>query len=145
MVVRRPKSLPGAGRTGAQLGRPFARFGRRESGLRGDQRFGAAAGKKRREIKFKKDVMTQSGNRGATRTIFRWIHIVFAIPILGYIYSPFDKLPNYAPATRFVFVPAIVVSGLWMWKGHVVRRLISKRLSSGAGACANPGSPFDGL
>jgi hypothetical protein len=29
------------------------------------------------------------------RTIFRWIHIVFAIPILGYIYSPFEKLPDY--------------------------------------------------
>ena len=34
--------------------------------------------------------------RGITRAIFRWIHIVFAIPILGYIYSPFDKLPSYA-------------------------------------------------
>jgi hypothetical protein len=62
-----------------------------------------------------------------TRTIFRWIHIVFAIPILGYIYSPFDKLPTYAFKTRFVFVPVMVLSGLWMWKGHVVRRLIWKR------------------
>jgi hypothetical protein len=24
------------------------------------------------------------------RSIVRWIHIVFAIPILGYIYSPFE-------------------------------------------------------
>ena len=71
-------------------------------------------------------------NRGITRTVFRWIHIIFAIPILGYIYSPFDKIPDYAPATRYVFVPVIVLSGLWMWKGHVVRRLFSKRLSSGA-------------
>jgi hypothetical protein len=31
------------------------------------------------------------------RLIFRWIHIVFAIPILGYMYSPFDQIPNYAP------------------------------------------------
>ena len=62
----------------------------------------------------------------AKRWIFRWIHIVFAIPIIGYIYSPFDKIPNYAPATRYVFVPAIVLAGLWMWKGHVVRRLIRK-------------------
>jgi hypothetical protein len=67
-----------------------------------------------------------------TRTIFRWIHIVFAIPILGYIYSPFDKLPSYAFKTRFVFVPVMVLSGLWMWKGHVVRRLISgKRARQG--------------
>jgi hypothetical protein len=61
------------------------------------------------------------------RSIIRWIHIVFGIPILGYIYSPFEQIPNYAPATRFVFVPVIVLSGLWMWKGHVLRRLLSKR------------------
>jgi hypothetical protein len=30
------------------------------------------------------------------RSIVRWIHIVVAIPILGYIYSPFEKLPDYA-------------------------------------------------
>jgi hypothetical protein len=66
-------------------------------------------------------------NRGITRSIFRWIHLVFSIPIIGYIYSPFDKIPNYAPATRFVFVPVMILSGLWMWKGHVLRRLFSKR------------------
>ena len=65
------------------------------------------------------------------RSIFRWIHIVFAILILGYIYSPFEQIPNYAPATRFVFVPVIVLSGLWLWKGHVVRRLVSKRMKTG--------------
>jgi thiosulfate reductase cytochrome b subunit len=65
-------------------------------------------------------------NQGTVRTIFRWIHIVVAIPILGYIYSPFEKLPGYAPATRFVFLPVMVLSGLWMWKGHVVRTLFSK-------------------
>ena len=61
------------------------------------------------------------------RWIFRWIHIVLGIPVLGYIYSPFEKLPDYAPAVRFVFFPGIVLSGLWMWKGHVVRRLFWKR------------------
>jgi hypothetical protein len=60
------------------------------------------------------------------RSIVRSIHIIFSIPILGYIYSPFEKLPGYAPATRYVFLPAMVLSGLWMWKGHVLRRRISK-------------------
>jgi hypothetical protein len=69
--------------------------------------------------------------RSATQcSILRWIHILFAIPILGYIYSPFEKLPDYAPPTRFVFIPPMVVSGLWMWKGHSVRQLISKRSPS---------------
>jgi hypothetical protein len=61
------------------------------------------------------------------RSIFRWIHIVFAIPIAGYVYSPFKELPNYAPVVRFVSIPVLVLTGLWMWKGHVLRRLISKR------------------
>jgi hypothetical protein len=60
------------------------------------------------------------------RSIVRWIHVVFSIPILGYIYSPFEKLPQYADRVRFVVVPVMLLSGLWMWKGHVVRRLISK-------------------
>ena len=60
------------------------------------------------------------------RSIFRWIHLIFSIPILGYIYSPFEKLPGYAPPTRFVFVPVMILTGLWMWKGQVVRRLFAK-------------------
>ncbi len=46
------------------------------------------------------------------RSILRWIHIVFSIPILGYIYSPFEELPNYAARVRFVVVPVMVLSGL---------------------------------
>ena len=66
-------------------------------------------------------------NQGTIRLILRWIHIVFSIPILGYIYSPFDQIPNYAPITRFVFVPVLILSALWMWKGHVLSRFISER------------------
>jgi hypothetical protein len=76
-------------------------------------------------------------SRGLTRSIFRWIHLIFSIPILGYIYSPFDKIPQYATPTRYVFVPIMILSGLWMWKGHVVRRLLSKRSAGGTGAYAN--------
>ena len=51
------------------------------------------------------------------RSILRWIHLVVAIPILGYIYSPFAELPNYAAVTRFVFAPAIILAGYWMYAG----------------------------
>jgi len=61
------------------------------------------------------------------RTIFRWVHLAISIPIIGYIYSPFEQIPNYAPAVRFVFFPIMALSGLWMWKGHVVRRLFSRK------------------
>jgi hypothetical protein len=77
----------------------------------------------------RKTMQTSIMNQGTKRTIIRWIHIVFSIPILGYIYSPFEEIPNYAPAVRFVFLPILVMSGFWMWKGHLLRRLISKRSS----------------
>ena len=61
------------------------------------------------------------------RWIPRLIHLIFSIPIVGYVYSPFKELPNYAPVIRFVSIPVLVLTGFWMWKGHVFRRLISKR------------------
>ena len=60
------------------------------------------------------------------RSIFRWIHIICCIPILGYIYKPASEVEQYATAVRFVFLPVMVLSGLWMWKGHVLRRLIAR-------------------
>ena len=42
-------------------------------------------------------VAAKTTPKATTRSVFRWIHLVFSIPILGYIYSPFDQIPNYAP------------------------------------------------
>jgi len=66
-------------------------------------------------------------NEAAKRSILRTIHLVFSIPILGYVYSPFEELPHYAPVVRYVAVPAIVLSGFWMWKGQALGRVRSKR------------------
>jgi hypothetical protein len=56
-------------------------------------------------------------SKATQRTIVRWIHLVLAIPVLGYIYSPFEEIPQYATITRFVFVPIIMIAGYWMWRG----------------------------
>jgi hypothetical protein len=73
--------------------------------------------------------MTQS----TKRSILRSVHIILGIPIIGYVYSPFQNIPQYAPMTRFIFLPLLILTGLWMWKGQVVRRLFSKRsVSDGA-------------
>ncbi|MCA9837867.1 MAG: hypothetical protein KC422_13200 [Trueperaceae bacterium] len=61
------------------------------------------------------------------RLVFRWMHLIFSIPILGYIYSPFEAIPDYAPLVRFVFLPILALSGLWMWKGHAAKRLFAGR------------------
>jgi len=68
-------------------------------------------------------------NQGAQRTIFRWIHIIFGLPILGYIYGPPQEVAQYAPVFRFIFVPVLILSGFWMWKGHELVRLFSRRSS----------------
>jgi hypothetical protein len=60
------------------------------------------------------------------RNILRWVHLLLSVPIAGYVYSPFDQIPNYAAPTRYVFFPVLVLTGLLMWKGHVLRRLVSR-------------------
>jgi hypothetical protein len=56
-------------------------------------------------------------NNAAKRASLRWIHLIFAIPIIGYVYSPFEELPNYAPVVRFVSIPVLILSGFWMYAG----------------------------
>jgi predicted tellurium resistance membrane protein TerC len=64
---------------------------------------------------------------GTQRVIFRWVHLILAIPIIGYVYSPFEQLPNYAPVVRYIAIPVLAVTGLLMWKGHLLRRLLGGR------------------
>jgi hypothetical protein len=71
------------------------------------------------------------------RSIFRWIHIIFSIPILGYIYDSPSDTPNYASSVRYFLVPVLLLSGLWMWKGHVVRRLLTSRPVTGTALHSN--------
>ncbi len=59
------------------------------------------------------------------RAILRWIHLILGIPIVGYVYSPFEELPNYAPVVRYVALPVILLTGLWMWKGESLRRTVA--------------------
>jgi hypothetical protein len=40
--------------------------------------------------RFTKPIM----NDATKHSIFRWIQIVFIIPIIGYVYGPFKELPN---------------------------------------------------
>lgn len=53
------------------------------------------------------------------RMILRCVHLILSIPILGYIYAPPAEAQQYASATRFVFVPVLILSGFWMYAGVV--------------------------
>lgn len=56
-------------------------------------------------------------SNAAKRAILRSVHLVLSIPVLGYIYGPPADVQQYAAATRFVFVPVIILSGFWMYSG----------------------------
>src|SRR3981189_1312003 len=56
-------------------------------------------------------------NNATKRAILRSIHLILSIPIIGYVYSPFAELPNYAPVVRFVSIPVLILSGFWMYAG----------------------------
>jgi thiosulfate reductase cytochrome b subunit len=61
------------------------------------------------------------------RKIIRWLHIIASIPVIGYIYGPVKNIPEAAMAIRWVIFPLIVLSGLWLWKGHLIKKRLKKR------------------
>ncbi len=56
------------------------------------------------------------------RLVLRCVHLLLAIPILGYVYSPFEAIPDYSFRVRYIFVPLLALSGLLMWLGRFGRR-----------------------
>ncbi len=56
------------------------------------------------------------------RKIMRWVHIILSVPIVGYLYGPVASIPVGAMIVRWIVFPLLVLSGLWMWKGHFVKK-----------------------
>lgn len=61
------------------------------------------------------------------RTLIRWVHIICGLPIIGYVYGAPLEVYRYRYGPRYVFVPILICSALWMWKGHVVRRWFARQ------------------
>ena len=61
------------------------------------------------------------------RKIIRWFHILISIPIIGYIYGPVKDFPRAVFAIKWFILPMIVLSGLWLWKGHLVKKMFRKK------------------
>ncbi|MEO6455392.1 MAG: hypothetical protein ABIN97_15030 [Ginsengibacter sp.] len=61
------------------------------------------------------------------RKIIRWLHIIASIPIVGYIYGPVKNLPNAVFGIKWILFPAIVISGFWLWKGHLLKKWLRKK------------------
>jgi hypothetical protein len=67
----------------------------------------------------------------AKRAILRWVHLIFTIPILGYIYGEPSDVQQYVGAARYIFVPVVILAGYWMYAG-VIFAIIGVALWLGA-------------
>ncbi len=63
------------------------------------------------------------------RDTIRLLHLVLSIPIVGYLYGPVAHIPQAAWFTRWIAMPVVVLSGVWMWlKPRVVKQIYMRRL-----------------
>jgi len=63
------------------------------------------------------------------RSISRILHLLGAAIIGTYVYSPWKELEWFVLLNQAVVVPALTVSGLWMWQGHKLRARAKRRRS----------------
>lgn len=62
-----------------------------------------------------------------SRTVFRWIHILFGLAVFGYIYGPPEETLQYLPFFRYIYCPVVILSGLAMWKSRALRAPASSK------------------
>jgi len=56
------------------------------------------------------------------RTRMRWVHIATGLVVGTYIYSPWSGLPWFDTAVKAVILPALALTGIWMWQQGRIRR-----------------------
>ena len=61
------------------------------------------------------------------RMILRWTHIILGLVILCYIYSPLATVVPFQIFVKFIVVPVIVVTGVWIWKFAIFNKLFKMK------------------
>lgn len=59
----------------------------------------------------------------ATRVFLQWRHFLAGWPIGVFVYTPIGEDEAFVLLTQVAFVPAVVLTGMWMWQQAHVRRL----------------------
>ena len=63
------------------------------------------------------------------RKTLRWGHIVAALVVGAYLYSPLSANPVFAAFVLYAVFPLMAVSGVWMWKQGAIAKLFGARKS----------------
>ena len=58
------------------------------------------------------------------RGFLRWMHVVLGLVVMCYIYSPFHEHKVFQLLMKFVIIPVITLTGIWIWKFKEVNRFI---------------------
>lgn len=62
------------------------------------------------------------------RTALRWLHILLGAVILGtYVYAPWADAPAFRALVLWIAFPALALSGLLLWQGGRLARLLRPR------------------
>jgi hypothetical protein len=61
------------------------------------------------------------------RSVQRAVHLLFAVALGAFVYSPLRTDATFVLLVQALFFPALVATGLLMWKGGLLRRRLSDR------------------
>ncbi len=56
------------------------------------------------------------------RRLMRVIHLIGAAAIGTYIYAPWREIGWFTLLMQCLVLPSLTLTGLWMWKGHKIRK-----------------------
>ncbi len=61
------------------------------------------------------------------RILTRWIHLLGAAAIGTYVYAPWRDIVWFTLLMQLLVIPGLSLTGLWLWKGHLLRRKTTAR------------------
>lgn len=74
-----------------------------------------------------------------TRIVLRWTHLLVGWMIGVFVYTPMRENETFVLLMQVVFVPAVFVTGLWMWQQARIKRLYGRaRQGRRRGAAKSP-------
>lgn len=59
------------------------------------------------------------------RNLIRWIHFISSGAIGTFVYSPWRNQTEFLWSMRVLIIPVLTLTGLWMWKGHRIKQVLS--------------------
>jgi|SRR6516165_3787961 hypothetical protein len=69
---------------------------------------------------------SRTGRRQSQRSVLRLLHMVVGSLLATYVYVPAGEVPWLQWTLMLAGVPAVAITGVWMWKQAAIRRLLNR-------------------